>query len=381
MGQPLARDAPDDHWLQTRAAVHPSVAAARAGAPAALNGPVRWAILAHGHCIHGWGTIAPDGSDRPDGGCGSTFRERTWMDEEAPLELDSSEIAEVGRVLARACGLSLTQGLDGTLCSGVAGAAAAMKVAPAELVRQLRSGDAQSVALLIEHSVVGESSFWRYPEQFAALRRHLFDSPAPLRIWSAGCASGEEPYSLAMALLEAGRPAGRDRILATDVSEHALAKARAGRYAPWALRRLAPALRDRYFTDDAGSAVVLEAIKSMVELRQGNLIADPADPDNPSKASEFDAILCRNVLIYFEPATVAEVLHQLVRALRPGGYLVLGPIELPFAAPLWIDWIESDGATLLQKPANPERTSPRIEQLPSAPTEPLPSAPPRTNRW
>jgi chemotaxis protein methyltransferase CheR len=300
------------------------------------------------------------------------------MDEEGPFDLDSSDIAEVGRVLAHACGLSLTQGLDGTLCSGVVGAAAARKVSPAELIRQLLSGDAESIALLIEHSVVGESSFWRYPEQFAALRRHLFDRPEPLRIWSAGCASGEEPYSLAMAVLEAGRPVGRDRILATDVSEHALAKARVGRYAPWALRRLSPALRERHFRDDAGSAVVLEPVKSMVELRRGNLIAEPENPNDPREASGFDAILCRNVLIYFEPETVAEVLLRLLRALRPGGYLVLGPIELPFAAPLWLDWIESDGATLLQKPIDPEKTTPRIERLPAAPAETRPGAPPRT---
>lgn len=260
------------------------------------------------------------------------------------LELDTAGIEQV---LARACGLSLGSGLASALSDGILGAASALGVAPADLVRRLRSEDRPAIAALIEHTVVGESYFYRHPEQLAALQRHLFGSPESLRIWSAGCASGEEPYSVAMALLESGRAPGRDRILATDLSERALDRARTGGFGPWSLRRLPPELLARYLVEDGGEARIVPEVRALVEFERHNLARDPAPP------GPFDLVLCRNVLIYFDPTVAAEVLYRLAAAVVPGGFLVLGPVELPLAAPLAMEWVEAFGASLLRRPVMP----------------------------
>jgi len=255
-------------------------------------------------------------------------------------------LEEVAHVLAEAAGLSLSSGLGPALEEGIAGAARALGERSAELVRRVRAREPEAVAALVEWSVVSETSFWRQPEGLAALVRRLAPFPRPLALWSAGCASGEEAYSLAIALLEAGRTARGDRIAATDVSGRALERARDGRYAPRALRRLTPELAERWFEPSGEHRRVKDAVRALVSVERQNLVADPAPAGGP-----FDAVVCRNVLIYFEPPTAAEVLYRLVGALRPGGLLVLGPVELPLAAALPLEMIEDGGATLLRRPA------------------------------
>jgi chemotaxis protein methyltransferase CheR len=257
--------------------------------------------------------------------------------------LESPELQEVARILARATGLSLASGLIRTLHNSLQAAAQELGLTPMELARKVIAADPEGVATLIEHAVVNETYFFRHPEQVAALARLLAPKAGGLRIWSAGCATGEEPYTVAMALLEAGRPGREDRIVATDVSERALAAARAGFYQPWALRRM-PAGAEHPHFQSSGALRVADPVRALVEFRRQNLIADPPPPGGP-----FDAVLCRNVLIYFEPPTAAEILYRLVASLAPGGYLVLSPVELPLASPLALEWIEIGGGTVLRR--------------------------------
>jgi len=272
-----------------------------------------------------------------------------------------AELERIEAILQNACGLSLSPGLQRGLSAAVGHAAKAMSL-PLELfVRRLLGGDAECVSWLVERSVIGETYFFRHPEQFAALREKLaadFGDVAALSIWSAGCASGEEPYTIAMALLEAGRHARADRILATDVSELALAKARAATYGKWSLRRLDPLLQGRYFEPKGELLEVKPEARRAVELRHHNLVHDPAP------VSGCQLVFCRNVLIYFKPDTAALVLHKLSEALVPGGYLVLGPVEVSMAATLPLQWVELSGATLLRRPA-PGDKPPRAEPAPS----------------
>jgi chemotaxis protein methyltransferase CheR len=191
--------------------------------------------------------------------------------------------------------------------------------------------------------VVNETAFWRHPEQLAALGRLAADARRPLAIWSAGCATGEEPYSVAIALLEAGRGGMGDRIVATDVSARALDAAAAGVYGIRSTRKLPLALGARWFEAGVERRVRAE-VRALVEFRRHNLVADPA-PGGP-----FDVVLCRNVLIYFDPRTAGEVLRRLVGALRPGGVLVLGPVELGAATAGELEWLNLGDATLLRRP-------------------------------
>jgi chemotaxis protein methyltransferase CheR len=260
------------------------------------------------------------------------------------LEALPIDIARIEQILERACGVALSAGLQRALKGSFHRAAEASGLGSEEFGAQLDRGEPDAVASLVEHSVVGETYFFRHPEHHEALTRWLRSEQAPkgpLRIWSAGCATGEEPYSLAMALLLSGRSA--DRVEGTDVSERALRIAEAGRYGPWSMRRLPKDIRARFFEPQGNGHQLVREVRARVGFRRHNLVteAGPADA--------FDVIVCRNVLIYFAPKTAARVLHLLERALKPGGLLVLGPVELPLASLLALEWIDLGDATLLRK--------------------------------
>jgi chemotaxis protein methyltransferase CheR len=264
-----------------------------------------------------------------------------------PALLEPEALAHVEGVLADVCGLVLTPGQRRGLAQAVTAAARSAGTSPAGLVERVVSGDEPAIEALVARAVVGETSFLRHPEQLAALRAllHELDRGEPLQLWSAGCASGEEAYSLALTLLDAGR--GGDCILATDVSEDALAQARAGRYGHWSLRRVAPGLRERWFRASGNELEVAPALRERVEIRRHNLVRDPPP-------GTFDVVMCRNVLIYFGAATAGAVLQQLFAAVRPGGLLVLGPVELPLAATLPVEWVDREEATVLRRPEEGE---------------------------
>ncbi len=146
----------------------------------------------------------------------------------------------------------------------------------------------------------------------------------PLRIWSAACSSGEEPYSLAMKLLESGR-IGPDAItiLASDLSPRALERAQTGFYRELAFRATPPELIEKYFRPFEGGFFIEEPVKSMVRFSRVNLL----DARAVERVRTQDAIFCRNVLIYFDKPTQLEVGERLVRALAPHGVLFLGHAE------------------------------------------------------
>jgi chemotaxis protein methyltransferase CheR len=261
--------------------------------------------------------------------------------DDEPLTDEALDAA--GGALARRAGLSLAAGLRVTLREAVRAAARDLGLGPAALARRAADGDAAALDALAEHAVVGGTSFWRHAEGLAALAARLAPRPAPLLVWSAGCATGEEPHGLAMALLEAGRAGHGDRILATDLSAAALRVAQAGRYGERSLRRLPPALARRWLVPAGEASEVAPAVRALVRFERHNLLDEA-----PSAA--FDAVVCQNVLIYFEPAVARRVVRRLAAALAPGGLLLLGPVELALAEGAGLAWLEVDGAVLLRRP-------------------------------
>lgn len=185
-----------------------------------------------------------------------------------------------------------------------------------------------------------ESYFFRDPEQLGVLSRHILpelmarSGHAPtLRIWSAGCSTGEEPYTLAMMAAEI--PALRDwrvTIVATDISEAALARARRGVYGDWSFRALDEARRARFFTARGKEWEVAPSLREKVRFASNNLFAD-AFPSREGELHDLDLIVCRNVFIYFDREAVAQVLQKFRATLRPGGFLVCGHAELHDIAP------------------------------------------------
>lgn len=173
-----------------------------------------------------------------------------------------------------------------------------------------------------------ESYFFRERAQLDVLAGPVLEQGLhgrrPLRIWSAACSSGEEPYTLAMTLLESGRiDPNRVSILASDLSPRALECARRGFYRELSFRATPPELIAKYFRPFEGGFFIEEKVASMVRFLRLNLL----DARAVGSVGTQDAIFCRNVLIYFDKSTQLQVAKAFARVLAPGGYLFVGHAE------------------------------------------------------
>jgi len=191
--------------------------------------------------------------------------------------------------------------------------------------------DRHELQKLLQFLTVGETYFYRYPAHFDVLRERfasLAATAGPIRIWSAGCSTGEEPYSIAMTLMEA-LPDWRERdirIIATDINNRSLKRAREGVYSPWSMRIARPDQSKRYFRRVGESFLIRDEVKQLVQFSHLNLSAPYREPVC-DQLRELDAIFCRNVLIYFTPETAERMLQRFAEALKPSGLLFLGHSE------------------------------------------------------
>ena len=175
---------------------------------------------------------------------------------------------------------------------------------------------------------VQETYFWRELAQIELLKNVLVPqwfkkNTGTLRIWSAACASGEEPYTIAMALNEAGFGNHPIQIIASDASEAALARARAGVFRPRSFRALPENLRDKYFTPSGAAWQLSPEILQKVEFRRANLMSLPEIAGMTSA----NVIFCRNVFIYFSPDAIRHVINDFAKGMPPGGFLFVGSSE------------------------------------------------------
>lgn len=192
---------------------------------------------------------------------------------------------------------------------------------PAEL-------DRLAAALLVH-----TTSFFRDPEVFETLRAVVLPSLAAdprrrIRAWVIGAATGEEAYSVAIALASTPESSGLSwEVLATDRDESSVAAARSGRYGPAALATLPEAARRDHFVDDGDAARASEALASRVTFAVHDLLGPRLAP-REAIVAEFDLVLCRNVLIYLDDRSLRTAGSRIASVLRPGGALVLGLTEL-----------------------------------------------------
>ncbi len=249
-----------------------------------------------------------------------------------PSSRDQAALDEVLALLRQQCGRDLSQYKLSTLNRRVARRLAVHSLpnlpAYAEFVRH----NPQELALLFQEMLIGVTSFFRDP----AVWQELLDTvlpvllaqpatPGPMRAWVAGCSTGEEAYSLAMAFSEAaaaqpGDPTRAIQIFASDVNAEAIAVARRGRYPAAAVAELSPERRARFFSPEGGEVVVEKAIREMVLFAQHDVILDPP-------FTRLDLLSCRNLLIYFDARLQRRLLPLFAYSLRPGGVLLLGSSE------------------------------------------------------
>lgn len=176
----------------------------------------------------------------------------------------------------------------------------------------------------VSYLTINVSEFYRNPEQWELMDKQFIPLLIErfgknLKIWSAACSTGDEPYSLVMALSR-HLPLNQIKIIATDIDKQILAQAKVGIYNEKSIASVPKDLRDKYFTKIGNSYQISNEIKSRVDFRQHNLIKDPY-PDR------CDFIICRNVLIYFTEEAKDDVFRKFCKSLKTGGYLFIGSTE------------------------------------------------------
>ncbi len=207
-----------------------------------------------------------------------------------------------------------------------------------ECTRRLLEGplSESQIEILARHLTIGETHFFRHEKVFEVLEEQILPELVAarrgtgrrLRIWSAGCATGEEPYSLAMVVRKVVYDlAGWDvTILATDINRDFLRKAKRGIYSQWSFRTVPPGIKETFFTEKGEGSEVAEAIKAMVKFHRLNL-ARCAYPQAQTDTHSMDMIFCRNVLMYFTPEKQQQVIEGFYESLVDGGWLVVSPAE------------------------------------------------------
>jgi len=251
-----------------------------------------------------------------------------------------------------------------------------------DYVQRLRglAGEHELRALL-PYVTVGKTDFFRDPRQMQALESRLIPDTLALArkegrkaaIWSAGCATGEEPYTLAMMLMEASASPLEVDLLATDVNPAAIENAKVGRYPLRRLGGVSPQRLSRYFIPVDGQFEVIPRLREYIHF-DGHNLAAPLLPK--SHSANLDFILCRNVIIYFDFPTIREVMDRFLSALRPGGTLLLGYSESLFQVYDKFEMVEVEGAFLYQRPREGQpRPKRKMLELTAKPEMLSPSAP------
>ena len=247
--------------------------------------------------------------------------------------LDADEYRDFCRFLEDACGIVLGDNKQYLVASRLSRLMDESGIASlGELVRRLRSGAGPLRERTIEAMTTNETSWFRDNHPFRALREKILPELAraqrnPVRIWSAACSTGQEPYSISMTVhdLQQSRPGllpGPVQIVATDISTEVLKVARQGRYDGLSMARgLGGDRRERFFRPVGDEWEVRPEIRARVQFRPLNLLQSYA------LLGRFDVIFCRNVLIYFSTDSKRDILERMARTLNPGGYLLLGGSE------------------------------------------------------
>jgi chemotaxis protein methyltransferase WspC len=195
---------------------------------------------------------------------------------------------------------------------------------------ELLKYDAKEVSALIEEVVVPETWFFRNKGPFQAFTQHVvqeilpkINKRKPVRILSIPCATGEEPYSLAISLREANIDTKSFRIDAVDVSKKSIELARQAHYGKNSFRDVDSALRDKYFIKTEKGWQLEDSIRNLVKFKHGNILSGELSP----QPAYYDVIFCRNLLIYFDRKTQQQTLLRLYRALKKGAILFVGHAE------------------------------------------------------
>lgn len=288
-------------------------------------------------------------------------------------------LARFKTLIKERCGLLFEGNSEGKLAQALAERSQALAIQPADYYARL-SADEAEFQELVNQLTINETYFFREPEQIRLLVERLAPrflaahaGRAPVRILSAGCSSGEEPYSLAMALLDKyGDSVSRlFSFVGGDIDSTVLAKARNGRYTDFSFRGVAAEVRSRYFDKDRWGSLLKPAVKALVSFHELNLLAESF----PAALHDFDIIFFRNVSIYFDAPTRELIQRKLVSLMKADAVLVIGTAETLANDLGVLPLFEENGLFYFVKgtPPLPEIATPTATALPPSPPGPLPA--------
>ncbi|GIQ67556.1 protein-glutamate O-methyltransferase CheR [Xylanibacillus composti] len=187
--------------------------------------------------------------------------------------------------------------------------------------------DKGMMAEFLDRMTINVSEFWRNPNRWSVLESKFIPELASrtnrLKCWSAACSTGEEPYTLAM-ILDLQRLLGTSQIIASDLDNNALARAKEGLYPDRSVKDVPPEYFNKYFTAEDTLFRISPALKRGITFERKNLLHDSYD-------SGFDLIICRNVMIYFTEEAKRDMYHRFAQALKPNGILFVGSTEQIFS--------------------------------------------------
>lgn len=247
--------------------------------------------------------------------------------------ISNTEYQSFSLFLEKACGITLGENKQYLIASRLQKLMDSVNITClGDLVTQLQRGDTQLRGRIIDAMTTNETLWFRDSHPYAILEKELFPEAAqqrnkPVRIWSAACSSGQEPYSMSIIAQEyikanPGSLARDVEIVATDISKTILEQARQARYDEMSLvRGMSIERRNRYFKQQGDVWELNNEIKRRVRFTELNLM------QSFSSLGKFDIIFCRNVLIYFAAELKSDILNRMAKQLQPNGYLVLGSSE------------------------------------------------------
>jgi chemotaxis protein methyltransferase CheR len=261
------------------------------------------------------------------------------------IDVQDNGLLKLSQMIYDYCGLRYTDRLD-ILNDKLSKRLNELGLTPWEYCSYLKP-TSQEWDVLVEILTINETYFYREENQLNECSKAILpqlkekNQGRPLRIWSAACSTGEEPYTLAMLIHESGDfLPGAVKIIATDINKKVLEKAEKGWYhqGSFAFRRIPENLLKKYFLHENNGYQVQPSIQKMVQFESLNLL----DESKMNGIGEVDVVFCRNVLIYFDQETTKRILRSLYRLLTPGGYLFLGHAESITDATLGFKKVDSD---------------------------------------
>jgi chemotaxis protein methyltransferase CheR len=284
----------------------------------------------------------------------------------APAAISDADYLRFKKLLSERSGLDYSEKRRGELARRLVSAMEDSEYSTFSDYYKALTTSQSEIDHLMSLLTIGETYFFRTRNHFEALANTILPeiiraraaSSRHIRIWSAGCSTGEEPYSLAITLLKVLPDATRWNVtvLGTDIDREALRKARHAAYRPWSFRGMDGAFRERYFRSEGDRWVLNDEVRDMVSFEYLNLVED-SYPSMTTNTNAMDVILCRNVTIYFSPATTKLIVNRLFEALVPGGWMIVGPSEADVLSYGKFLVRRVHGSLLYQRPPVPEKLS------------------------